>query len=567
MVGRARTTGRVRVFALAAVVLAVFAGTLPGQAPQAEAAPLVPGTDFSISSTISSSPTSPSPPALLYLGVTRYLWYAVTNPLPQPITVTTLGIDRVDAPAACSASNLDLGDPTFTGSFVVPAGATSTVPAPKPITLVNHPTINQDACKNVTFTFQFSGSARVSDAPEPAPKVATATVVATAPTAVALGGSVAVTAKVSRSGDALTSSGTLDSLSTPTGSVSFYSRSASGRQTLLGTGTLDANGTATLQLTSLPAGDIGLYAVYDGTDVFAGSTSPITMQAVIAPPPQCTGTYTTSIIGRPASPVIKGTRGNDFIYAVGADYRIKSLKGDDCVVVGDGNNIIRDGSGSDVVIAGNGRNTIKVLSSRNTIVVGNGAGNKITVKGTKKRGSKVRRNSSANRITVGDGAGTRITVRKGNRNQIAVGDGDRNRIRVRKGKKNVLSLGDGSSNRIFVRRGYKNLMTVGDGDANRIRVRKGNNNRMTVGDGSLNRAFVRKGNRNRIVIGDGEKNLVKVKGVKNRVTLGMGRYNKVTARRGGTRARCILPIPPRDWRGSAARYYRDSLTRCRVVTR
>ena len=55
--------------------------------------------------------------------MTRYLWYTVSNPLPEPITVTALGIAHVDAPASCPTANLDLGDPTFTGAFVVPARA------------------------------------------------------------------------------------------------------------------------------------------------------------------------------------------------------------------------------------------------------------------------------------------------------------------------------------------------------------------------------------------------------------------------------------------------------------
>ena len=450
---------------------------------------------------------------------------------------------------------------------MVPAGATSTIPAPRPITLVNLPNVNQDACKNVTFTFTFSGIARVSDGAEPAAKIPTTIVLATAPSTVFVGQPVTITARVSRVDAAIASSGIVDALATPIGTVSIYSGTPTGARILLGTRTLDASGAAALRLTSLPAGTVSLHAVYSGTDLFATSTSPLAVQAVIAPPPQCTAKYATETMATPDSPVVKGTKGNDFIYAVGAGFRIKGGKGNDCLVVGDGNNVIRSGSGADVIIAGDGRNTIKVLSSRNTVIVGNGAGNNITVKGTKKRGSKVRRNSSANRITVGDGVGNRITLLKGNRNQIAVGDGARNRIKVRKGKANRITVGDGAQNRIFVRKGHRNLMTAGDGDLNRLRVRAGKKNRMIVGDGTRNGIFVRTGSRNRIVVGDGERNLVKVKGVKNRVTLGMGRYNKVTARRGSTRTKCILPIPPREWRGSAAGYYRDRVTRCRVVTR
>ena len=129
---------------------------------------------------------------------------------------------------------------------------------------------------------------------------------------------------------------------------------------------------------SLPPGSGRLTAVYGGTDRFAGSTSPVATLSIIAPPARCTGTYTTSIIGTPGAPVITGTPGPDFIYAVGANYRIKAGKGNDCVVVGDGNNVISDGSGADVVIAGNGSNRITVVGGRNVVVVGDGDGNRVT---------------------------------------------------------------------------------------------------------------------------------------------------------------------------------------------
>ena len=81
MAGRARAIGRIRVLTLAAVVLAVTTGALPTQSPNAHAAPLAAGSDFTITSAISSSATSANQPALLHLGVTRYLWYTVSNPL------------------------------------------------------------------------------------------------------------------------------------------------------------------------------------------------------------------------------------------------------------------------------------------------------------------------------------------------------------------------------------------------------------------------------------------------------------------------------------------------------
>ena len=95
----------------------------------------------------------------------------MSNPLTAPITVTALGISNVDAPASCPTANLDLGDPTFAGAFVVPARSSLTVPAPKPISLINLPDVNQDACKNITFTFTFIGTGWYSDTrPRPRPQ-------------------------------------------------------------------------------------------------------------------------------------------------------------------------------------------------------------------------------------------------------------------------------------------------------------------------------------------------------------------------------------------------------------
>ncbi len=98
--------------------------------------------------------------------MTRYLWYTVHNPLSQAITVTSLGIAEVQAPPACPRANLDLDQLGLTGAFIVPSGATATVLAPRPISLLNLP-VNQDACKDVTFTFTFTGTGWYSDGSNP----------------------------------------------------------------------------------------------------------------------------------------------------------------------------------------------------------------------------------------------------------------------------------------------------------------------------------------------------------------------------------------------------------------
>jgi hypothetical protein len=548
MSGKARATGRIRALTLAAVVLAATTGALPHTARNATAAPLAAGSDFTISSTISSSVTSSAGPALLYPGVTRYLWFTVHNPLAAPITVTALGISNVEAPAACSTANLDLGDPTFAGAVVVPARSARTVPAPKPIALIDLPTVNQDACKNVTFRFTFTGSGWYSDTPPTPPatrKIGTATVVVTSPNLAPVGTAVTMTARVVPTDPTSASGAATLRARTPTGAIAFYLTSSAGRKSLLGRATLGADGTARLRMTTLPPGAGRVHAVYVGSTTHAASTSRPATISIIAPPARCSAGYSTTIIGRPAAPVITGTRGNDFIYAVGGSYRIRAGRGNDCIVVGDGDNVINDGSGVDVVIAGHGTNRITLVGSRNTLLVGDGDRNIITVKGTKK-GKKVRRT---------------------HRNMITVGDGTANRITVRKGSRNVIDVGDGEANRVTIRRGNRNLVTVGDGAVNRLIIRKGARNQVTIGDGAANRIKVGTGTRNRVTLGDGDRNRVTMKGKKARTVLGAGTSNRVLGRKGSSRTVCSLPAPPSTWLGKPARYYRNTLARCRVVTR
>ncbi|MEI7923958.1 MAG: Ig-like domain-containing protein [Planctomycetota bacterium] len=75
---------------------------------------------------------------------------------------------------------------------------------------------------------------------------------------------------------------------TPTGTLTFYNGA-----TALGSGTLDANGTATLSTSSLPVGLAPLTAVYNGSPAYATSTSPLVNLVVDAIP------TTTSLTGTP----------------------------------------------------------------------------------------------------------------------------------------------------------------------------------------------------------------------------------------------------------------------------
>ena len=547
MSSRTRPAGKVGALTLATAGLVASTGALQAHTSRAAADPLAAGSDFTISSRVSTSVSVPDDPALLHPGVTRYLWYTVANPLSQPITVTRLGIERVDAPAQCSAANLDLAASTFSGSLVVPAHGTGSVPVP--IALIDLPT-NQDACKDVTFAFTYSGTGWYADeeppvTPSPDPtgtvapnpgtstpssdaRVGTVTVASSSQNPVAVGNPVTLTARVSRTANSVAVAGAVEASAQPTGIVSFFAGTPTGTHTLIGAGTIGPDGLVQIS-TTLPAGTRYFYAVYAGTDTFAGSSSPETEQAVIAPPAQCTATYATSIIGIPGGGPITGTTGNDFIYAVGGDFRIKAGKGSDCIVVGDGTNVVSDGSGADVVIAGNGRNTITLTSGRNVLIVGNGDANRVTVKGTAKKtkkGSKLR-STPANSITIGNGAKNRVTIRKGSRNVVIVGDGAANRVTIRKGSKNAVTIGGGAKNRVTLSSGSKNRVTVGNGSKNRVTL----------------------------------------KGSKNRVTIGSGIKNKITARAGSRATVCSVPKPATWYRGKPARYYRDVIVRCRVMTR
>jgi hypothetical protein len=69
---------------------------------------------------------------------------------------------------------------------------------------------------------------------------------------------------------------------TPTGTVQFYLGTPSGSHTLLGSSSLDPSAKATFTTTSLPISINHTYAVYQGSYLFAGSTSPVYDQYVLS---------------------------------------------------------------------------------------------------------------------------------------------------------------------------------------------------------------------------------------------------------------------------------------------
>jgi hypothetical protein len=112
--------------------------------------------------TVSGNASGPLAP-----GVTRTLAITITNPNSVAIEVTTLTVSVAagSSNAGCDGpSNLQLtqSDVSSSNPLAIPAGAhvalpTGTVHAPE--ALMRDLSTNQDACKNATFTFSYSGSA------------------------------------------------------------------------------------------------------------------------------------------------------------------------------------------------------------------------------------------------------------------------------------------------------------------------------------------------------------------------------------------------------------------------
>jgi hypothetical protein len=93
-------------------------------------------------------------------GVTRTMQLTITNPQTFAIKVTGISISNItNSSSRCSAANLLVAQP-FTGSVVVPKNSTAPVPAAQaPQVQMPDLATNQDACKNTTFNFTFSGTA------------------------------------------------------------------------------------------------------------------------------------------------------------------------------------------------------------------------------------------------------------------------------------------------------------------------------------------------------------------------------------------------------------------------
>jgi hypothetical protein len=235
---------------------------------------LTAGTDFTITSTIYTTPSGVYPagscsgtPAVLYPGKVRCIVYHVLNPLSVPITIQSItpALDSAYTapPAICSGSNLIvpiLGTMTVSGN--------STVDSPgMPIALKDSGS-NQDACKNFTYHFLYTGTAHYTDA--------TITFLASSLNPSTFGHVVTFTATV-------TAANASSDPSLPSGTVTFGkcpTVSPCGSPAVLGTGTIGTRGQATFTTPSLPVGINYVEAIYPSTTNFLGSTSNVLTEIV-----------------------------------------------------------------------------------------------------------------------------------------------------------------------------------------------------------------------------------------------------------------------------------------------
>lgn len=252
----ARWTARMVVTGGVAVLALMTIGGI-GNAPKHIV--LTAGNDFTITSTINTM-TSPSPLACsaslatLAPGVPVCITYTAHNPLAVPITVSSMSITSVGAPAGCPATDLDLSKSSFAGSLSVPAN-NGTASGSAALSLLETGT-DEDGCQGATFAFTYAGSGTYIQV------FPTTTTLAAAPNPVGTGQQVTYTATVTPTG-------------TPpgptTGSVAFAD---GGAAIACGTGSHSFNGTTATCVTSYTTpGSRSITASYTNSDGNFGNSS------------------------------------------------------------------------------------------------------------------------------------------------------------------------------------------------------------------------------------------------------------------------------------------------------
>lgn len=215
---------------------------------------------------------------LLYPGVTRSVSLSVTNPLPEPLTITALGATAGDPNPSCTAAaNFVVG--TWSGSpFTVAANTTQSNVATISLTMRDLPAA-QDACATAganTVPLTYSGQGTADN-------VTTTT-------------SLISSANPSGTGQAVTFTATvhpaLSLPAAPTGTVTFKD----GTQVLGAQPLSPTTGTAALTTSALAAGPHAITASYGGDTFYVSSSSNPLSQQVNQQIGSCTGNTAGTVI-------------------------------------------------------------------------------------------------------------------------------------------------------------------------------------------------------------------------------------------------------------------------------
>ena len=538
--------------------------------------------NFTITNTISSSATQQTP-ALLYPGVPRYLWYTAHNPLTVPITVRDLSISSVTPPTGCPMTNLNYASTTFTGSLVVPAKGSNSVPVP--ISLFETHT-NQDSCEKKIFLFSFKGTATFSQV------TSTQTQVASSHNPSIVGQSVTYTATIISGGGI----GNQYNSGSPTGTVTFYDGSTVICNAVPVSSSFNGSSTATCTPPAyLVTGIHPITAAFVNTDGnFSDSTSTALDQVVQSarksatilnswPNPSVVGfpvTLTAAVLSAPSVPSGPTPTGTVSFY-LGTPITVHSLLGTE-TLTGNGKSLLTITGlpiGSDNLYAvyngdaAYGSSTSPVIvqvvlakpghcddsynnwfygtpgspdiqgsSGNNFFWVPNGSfqvngygGNNCFWGGDGNNGYSG--GNGHNEIICGNG-NNGISVGSGN-DDVQVGDGT-----------NQVSLGGGND-----------TITVGNGNGNHVTVGNGNDS-LIFGSGSSNQVSL--GSGTDVVTIQGSQDTISGTG-NDTVYLGGGTGNTFNGAAHHTNV-CHLPTPPSSWHGTPASYYHDTLTNCTVVS-
>lgn len=466
------------------------------------------------------------------------------------------------APAGCPVINLSYAASTFTGSLVVPAQGSNSVPVPISLFETHK---NQDSCENTTFRFDFRGTATFNVVPS------TLTLLSSSHNPSVVGQPVTYTATIV-SGDG---SGNHHNSDSPTGTVTFKD----GSTTICSNVPVSENGDGTSTASCTPpnylvTGTHPITAVFSNTDGnFENSTS-LTLNQLVQSTRK-SATFLTSwpnpsVVGFPVAltasvfetpPVPSGpTPSGTVSFYLGTPITSHSLIGTE-TLTSNGKATLTTSTlplGSDNLFAVyNGDSTF--ASSTSPVIVqvviakpGHcsdsynnwfyGSPGSSNIQGSTGNnffwvpsGSfQIYGNNGSNCFWGGDG-NNGYTGGNGH-NEITCGNGN-NGILVGNGNDDV-QVGDGT-NQITLGAG-NDTVSVGNGNGNHVTVGNGNDV-LNVGKGSSNQILLGAGSDDVTIQGSGD--LITGSGGNDTVYLGGGSGNTFTGTAHHTNV-CHLPTPP-----------------------